>query len=194
MKRKILLFTVSSFISLLSFAQNSAFFQDKPLTKKFVSINYQQSNIKGVHKDWIGIGGGMILEPFFLGLYGSTSLNDFLGVGSDKSNKLSITHGGLWVGYTMRSNDFVHLISTLRMGVGEAVLYHPTFDKTLDSMSDNITLIHPEIGIEFNLSRFLRFNVSLSYSSYDSFDKIPDYTNNDLNGFSPSVSLRIGLF
>ena len=110
------------------------------------------------------------------------------------NNNLTVAHGGAWVGYTYRTQDILHLYSSIRFGAGKAILHHPAADQEIGSIDDHITHIQPEIGIEMNLTNFLRIGGSLSYSFYDSLGKIPDYTNESLSGFRTMIGLRIGRF
>lgn len=194
MKTMIKILTLSVLICQISYAQKQTNIKGSPIDGGFGAIHYHQTNINGQHNDWIGIGGGIIIEQFFFGLYGSSTIKESPLKESNISNIISIDHGGFWVGYIMKSKSKLNLFSTVRLGAGQAILYNPSSNSTLDSIEDNITHIQPEIGIELNLFEFLRFNVSMSYSIYHNLTEIPDYTNRDLSGFSPLVSLRIGKF
>lgn len=135
-----------------------------------------------------GGGGGIILNDFFIGLYGMGSSTDPF---DEDIEMLDLAHGGLWLGYTFRQYKLVHLFSTVKAGYGGVNL---DFDDEFDS-GDAISFLNPEVGVELNVFRFFKLNATAGYRWVNGIDEsISGIEKGSLDGFVAGVGLRFGFF
>ncbi len=80
----------------------------------------------------------------------------------------------------------VHPILSIAGGVGFAY-----FTKNQDLFNDVYFFLHPEVGMELNFSKGVRFVLSLGYRNY--YDFLPEgLVEQDVDGITYSLILRLG--
>jgi len=106
----------------------------------------------------VGGGGAIIFDKLFLGGYGLGSSYPETRI-DDELYEIRFKHGGFWLGYVSNPYKMVHLYSSLRLGWGKAQLRQ---DKD-PIYSDRLFAMTPELGVEINLTRFMKLGVSGGY-------------------------------
>jgi len=143
----------------------------------------------------VGGGGGVILDNFFIGGYGVGLTDPNIDFDNqDDLTSLDLGHGGLWLGYTLKSYKVAHLYSSVRLGYG-GVDIEIGEDDFFES--DNVGVITPEIGVEVNLTSFMRLAVTGGYrfiEGFDADDPRISLTESDLEGAFMGFTLRFGSF
>ena len=150
-------------------------------------------------KDGIATAGGggaaIVLGNGFLGAYGmgSTDFREFYNTGNLES--LRLAHGGLWIGSAMRAHKLIHLYGSARIGWGVLdVDLNNLPGANQDDYSDEVFVLTPEIGLELNVSKWLRINSAVGYRHVGGIFPSQSFSNNDLRGPIMSVTARIGWF
>ncbi len=158
---------------------------------------FEYSNLDNDVNVTPGGGGALVLDDFFLGGYGLgrtkfSKTNSSIG----RQDRLNFKHGGFWLGYTPLQSKVVHPYASVRLGWGKARFESIDLanDRTLNSLSDNIFVTTPEVGVEVNVFSFFRIAASASYRWVNGADIIPGYSDDDLNSFCLGLSLRFGGF
>lgn len=142
----------------------------------------------------IGGGGGLVFRNFFFGLYGSSSTDALseLFDGGDISG-MDLAQGGLWIGCTPNSYNAIHPYFSLRAGWG--VLDIDFDDPGLEFEDlDQVFVATPEIGLEFNLTRWMRLGGTVGYRYISGINDETPIGSDDLNGLVAGVTLRLGWF
>lgn len=106
----------------------------------------------------VGGGGAIIFDNLFLGGYGLGSSYPEINI-NDELYEIRFKHGGFWLGYVAKPNKVAHLYSSLRIGWGKAQLRQ---DKDA-IFSDRLFTMTPELGVEINLTRFMKLGISGGY-------------------------------
>lgn len=195
MKTRYLLLIVSFFIiGMLSAQRHSTLLGRSPLNGAFGAPIYEFTVKDGI-QGGVGGGGGLVFRNFFLGAYGVASLNgleDILEI--DDLNKLDLSHGGLWLGYTPFSYSVIHPYSSVRAGWGVLDLDFDDPDLEFDDL-DQVYVITPELGIEINITKWFRVAGTAGYRHIAGVnDNTPTTVTDSLNGFIGGVTLRFGWF
>ena len=191
--KKLLLLTLFSTISLLTFSQQETLFNRANNISGWGGPMLEISSINGEAVVDVGGGGALIVDNFFFGGY---------GLGTDAPNieldgetfDIDFSHGGLWLGYTATPNKVVHVYSTLRFGWGDTSLRDGDGDKIY---SDNMMVVAPEVGIELNVTSWFRLALTGGYRFVNGIDALPELSGlNDDSFTSPfaGVTFRFGGF
>ena len=157
------------------------------------------SKIENETTSFVGVGGGLIVNNFFIGLYGIGSTRMRNRQNRISTETANLAHGGIWLGYTSNQYKLIHLFSTVKIGSG-AVVY--TTQKSLDTWdmkfedADQIFAIAPEIGLELNIFRFFKIAFTGGYRWVEGLNKndVRKYTNSDFSSATGSISFRFGGF
>ena len=104
-------------------------------------------------------------------------LTDYDKAFDDKFEKLTLGHGGLWLGYTYPQTSVIHLFSSAKVGWGGANF--EIIDEDL-KYADSFVVITPEIGLEFNVFRWFRISATGGYRFINGLNDVPDLTQEDL--------------
>ena len=111
------------FPTLLSFGQErmSTLLDGNGTKGAFGSPFLEGSSINGQFSAYIGGGGAVIYDGFFLGGYGIG--NSFAETTVDEeSYEIKFKQGGLWLGYAVKDYKMVHTYTSLRIGWGKTKL------------------------------------------------------------------------
>lgn len=142
----------------------------------------------------LGAGGGVVIDQFFLGFYGVGSVDfDQLIDESNNIDRIELAHGGLWLGFQVPSHKLIHVYGSTRLGWGAVNISVDDPNLRYDDV-DKIFAITPEIGLELNLTRWLRLSGAASYRFVQGVDESLGYTRDDFQGSLATVGLRIGGF
>ena len=177
-------------IATMSQAQTQTLFGGNKTYGGFGGPIMEFSNINGTLVTDVGGGGALIVNDFFFGGYGLG--NDNSNIELDNGlNALDFGHGGFWLGYTHNQHKLVHLYSSFRIGWGDVDL------KRGDDLtaSDNLMAICPELGLEFNVTRWFKLGVSGGYRIVTGLDNLPGgLDNDDFTGGFGMLTFRFGGF
>lgn len=126
---------------------------------------YSEQNTKGVLKnnDVFGGYGGLHLEPILFGP-------------SKFSLSFPMLVGGGAIAYANKSLDEI-----IDGGHGEIEEWEPFF------------VFEPGVSAQYNISRYLQFEIGVKYRLSSEFDLFPEGIQN-INGFSGGIGLKVGVF
>ena len=150
-------------------------------------------------------GGGLavVLGNSFLGFYGMAGLDyDQLFFDGDLE-RIDLAHGGLWYGFTPFQESVIHPVASVKAGWGVVNVdidnFHSfpdeenIFNLEDDDLADNILVVTPELGLELNITRWLRVSGTAGYRFVDGVST-PNLTDEDFSGWNGTLALKIGWF
>ena len=230
MKKLITISLCLIFVSLSAFSQDEKEHQylfsgkgdNAVKVSGFASVFTQFSS---VNKEFaVSNGGGAAIlfnQKFFLGGYGqgvSTRHNyktidvyNSQGTNTKYDNlKITMGHGGFWLGYIASPHKAIHLMGSAKIGFGTVNLTNEDYPHSHDDqfMSDHIFVLIPEIGMDINLLKWFKINVTVGYRYVNGVSKEYKYSTgpigvmeekkyfgkNDFNSFTGSINLVFGWF
>jgi hypothetical protein len=198
MKKMVILFLSMASFTMLEAQEDEAVFSEINSIGGFGGPFIEVSQINGETVADVGGGGAVILNNFFLGGYGLG--NKFADAeipdadGNLDRYEIHYGNGGLWFGYVYPSHKLAHLYASLRLGWGSTTL-KPRNDNRLPEYKENLFVTTPEIGVELNLTEFMRIAFSGGYRFVDGLDDLPDPLNNDdFSGPMGMITFRFGGF
>ena len=137
----------------------------------------------------IGGGGGIVIDDFYIGVFGIGQVfqNSVVQVATEPQ-KIDIGYGGLWLGYSLYNNYQLHPFVSLRSGLG--ILETQKGNNNVVSIRENMVVLTPELGLEFNVTDNFRIASALGYRWLSSFDerKLP---RENYSGMTLNVVLRV---
>jgi hypothetical protein len=153
----------------------------------------QFTTVAGEFGHMMGGGGAVIVNDFFFGGYGMGLTNpipDHVNL-YNTEDRLSLGHGGFWLGYTLFGDRPLHLTVSTLVGWGEFGIiqrgeYYPY-------VRDNIFVFSPIVELELNLTRFFRIGVGATYNLYGMVD-LEGYRSSDLSSPGGFLSFKFGWF
>lgn len=176
-------------------AQDETLFDNARVVGAFGGPFVEYHQILGDEGLMVGGGGALQFKRFFIGGYGvgthfpETLLNSERYV-------VNIGHGGFWLGYTIPSHKLFHLYVSAKPGWGQIRFKEDRDDKDRDAIySDRIFAFTPEIGLELNVTDFLRIAATGGYRLVADVDNLPEtYSDEDFSGFMGALTFRFGSF
>ena len=154
----------------------------------------QFTAVAGEFAHMMGGGGAVLLNNFFFGGYGlglTNSIPDY--VNQNPSDRLTLGHGGFWVGYSLFGDKPVHVTFSSLIGWGEFGVMQDY--GTYPFVRDKIFVLSPTVEIELNLTRYFRIGAGASYNLYSLVDEnMHGYTNSDLSAPGGFLSFKFGWF
>ena len=154
----------------------------------------QFTSVAGDFGFMMGGGGAVLLNDFFFGGYGlglTNAIPDY--VNDNPSNRLTLGHGGFWLGYALFGNKPIHVTFSSMIGWGEFGISQ--FDYYEPYIRDNIFIMAPTLELEANLTRYFRIGAGVSYNIYTMVDEnLHGYTNGDLSSVAGFLSFKFGWF
>jgi len=154
----------------------------------------QFTSVAGEFGHMMGGGGAVLLNNFFFGGYGlglTNAIPDY--VNQNSSDRLTLGHGGFWMGYTLFGDRSVHFTFSSLIGWGEFGVMQD--NGTYPFVRDKIFLLSPTVEVEVNLTRYFRIGAGASYNLYSMMDEnMHGYTNGDLSAPGGFLSFKFGWF
>ncbi len=155
----------------------------------------QFTAIDGEFAHMLGGGGAVLLGDFFVGAYGLGLTNNIPLDWEDNEeyqygDRLSVGHGGFWLGYSLHGERPIHVTFSSLLGwgsIGVGSGYYP------DAITDGIFVISPTIEAELNMTRFFRIGVGVTYNIY-TFVDLPGYSGSDFSSPGGFLALKFGWF
>jgi len=112
---------------------------------------------------------------------------------------LSYMHGGFHVGYRTHLRKFFDVMFLQKVSFGE-MYWEPLAPEILETLvpqeillASRFTMIQPTIGIDLNLSRYLKFHGNLGYRFVSGLD-LAEAPAEDFSGPVFQLGLKVGLF
>jgi len=154
----------------------------------------QFTAIAGEFGHMMGGGGAVILNDFFIGGYGiglTNSIPDYIN--QQPGNKLSVGHGGFWLGYILFGEMPIHMSISSLIGWGELGILEN--DGFYPFIRDNIFVLSPTMEVEVNLTRYFRLGAGASYNLYTMVNEdLHGYRRADLSAPGGFLSFKFGWF
>jgi len=154
----------------------------------------QFTTVAGEFGHMMGGGGAVLLNNFFLGGYGlglTNAIPDY--VNQNPSDRLTLGHGGFWLGYSLFGEKPIHVTFSTLIGWGEFGVMEDY--GTYPFVRDKIFVLSPTIELELNLTRYFRIGAGASYNIYTLVDQsMHGYTNADLSAPGGFLSFKFGWF
>jgi len=154
----------------------------------------QFTSVAGEFGHMMGGGGAVLLNNFFFGGYGlglTNSIPDY--VNDNTSDKLTLGHGGFWMGYALFAEKPIHVTFSSLIGWGEFGVMQ--YDAGYPFIRDKIFVLVPTVECELNLTRYFRIGVGASYNLYTMMDEnLHGYKNSDLSAPGGFLSFKFGWF
>ena len=152
-------------------------------TSEFSSIDGEYGYLSGWKGAWV------INKTFSVG-FGNYNLATDLA--SRDSLILDLSYSGLEFEYVYKSNAFIH--GAAKVFLGSGALQQKIQDEDDDDRvvrDDHIFVIQPSITGEVNITRWFRIGTGFGYRFVADVE-LPDYSNEDISGFSGQVVLKFG--
>lgn len=141
----------------------------------------------------VGGGGGVVIGSGFIGGYGVGSIDFNKLFENGDVEVLDMGHGGLWLGTTFRPHKVIHLYGSARIGWGALNVELDDNNQTYSSI-DKIFVMTPELGLELNLTRWMRLAGTAGYRYVNGANEARGYTNEDFRGWFTGITMRLGWF
>lgn len=121
---------------------------------------------------------------------------------SDTRRVINLGYGGGLIEYFIRPEKVVHGTVGLLIGGGGLNLRNrdadcrgdrECMDENDEGLHDSFFILEPEAGLEVNVVKFMRVNAGVTYRYVTGIGGI-GFDNDDLRGFSGTLTLRFGQF
>jgi len=154
----------------------------------------QFTALAGEFGHMMGGGGAVLLNDFYFGGYGLGLTNAIPDYVNDNANdKLSLGHGGFWIGYSLFGSKPVHASISTLVGWGEFGIIQ--YEGYYPFIRDKIFTVAPTIELEVNLTRYFRIGAGATYNLYTGVDENQHgYKSADLSSPGGFLSFRFGWF
>lgn len=154
----------------------------------------QFTSVAGDFGFMMGGGGAVLIDDFFFGGYGlglTNAIPDY--VNDNPSDRLTLGHGGFWLGYSLFGQKPIHLAFSTMLGWGEFGIMQ--YEEYYPYITDKLFVISPTVELEFNLTRYFRIGAGATYNIYTGIDEsMHGYTNSDLSAPGGFLSFKFGWF
>jgi len=201
--KKIILCIVISQFSILAFSQ-----QDSESDKQYRTLldgvelrisgmggpMMQFTSVSGEFAHMMGGGGAVMLNNFFIGGYG-TGLTNFIpdDRNDEPRDRLSLGHGGFWIGYSLFGHLPVHASVSAQVGWGEFGIIRDGLQ--IPDRTDFFFAFTPIVELEANITRYFRMGAGATYNIYSGLNgQLGGYTSSDIGGPGAFLSFKFGWF
>jgi len=196
--KKVFFLGVILAISLSAFSQEKEYqtiFDNRDVRISGLGGPFMQfTAVAGEFGHMMGGGGAVLLNNFFLGGYGlglTNAIPDY--VNQNPSDRLTLGHGGFWLGYSLFGDKSVHVTFSSLIGWGEFGVMQDY--GTYPFIRDKIFVLSPTVELELNLTRYFRMGAGVSYNLYTLVDQnMHGYSNADLSAPGGFLSFKFGWF
>ncbi len=150
--------------------------------------------VAGEFGHMMGGGGAVLLNNFYFGGYGlglTNAIPDY--VNDNPSDRLTLGHGGFWLGYSLFGEKPIHFSFSSLIGWGEFGIMQ--YDGYYPFIRDKIFVVAPTAEIEVNLTRYLRIGAGVSYNLYSMMNEsMHGYRSSDISAPAGFLSFKFGWF
>lgn len=154
--------------------------------------------MSSIHNNFVvfmGGGGGLLINDFMVGGFGfgqSTSVKAWPCLGSE--NRVSLSGGGLWLGYSFLSDKVIHPSVDLLLGWGSVNLYQNSFNAIYDSNNTSLMMLIPRFNAELSVTDFFHIAMGVEYRSVFLMKTLPCSNNSDFSSLGLAISFKFGGF
>ncbi|MEM0995372.1 MAG: hypothetical protein AAF847_05095 [Bacteroidota bacterium] len=150
----------------------------------------QFSSIRGNTTASVGGGGGVVLNNLFIGGFGIGTSAENVMVNTEQY-ELGLGYGGLWLGYSFIDDKIVHPYLSLQAAIGGVDVDEiGADDKNLSS--ETVGVLLPEVGIEINITQWMRFVGTFGYRWISNLDNNLGVNAEDFRSTSFGITFRFG--
>ena len=111
---------------------------------------------------------------------------------NNESYDLDLGYGGLWLGYSILSKKASHPFVSVKFASGSVDINAISNDRTITS--NNIQVILPEVGVEFNFTSWMRLVTHIGYREVGGLGENSLISKNKVRGVTSGLTLRFGFF
>ncbi|HOW26105.1 MAG TPA: hypothetical protein PK711_10600 [Bacteroidales bacterium] len=184
---------------------------NRPSISGFGGPMVEFSSVEGDFAVFVGGGGAIIFnQTFYFGGYGeglttSHYRYDLSDITDIQEPKISLGHGGFWLGYVNKSFKAIHPAASLKIGWGKISLYDDNWNDYNPEnyvAQDGIFTLIPQLEVEVNLTSWFKLNVGAGYRWMTGMDKqysqggtmYDYYESSDYSSPVGTISLLFGGF
>lgn len=172
-------------------------FSRSKLTGGWGAVEFSGSKVGGYTGYGAGGSLGMVFNNLSLGFYGTGDVYDGFKRES-KNYAFTLGHGGLFLGYAYPTKRALHLMGSVKVGAGAVGLARRYKDWELefdeDDFKDAVFVVVPEVGLELNLTHWMRMTATAGYRFVDGFEGITELNKTDLNAPVFGLNFKFGWF
>ncbi len=154
----------------------------------------QFTAVAGEFAHMMGGGGAVLLNDFFFGGYGlglTNAIPDY--VNGNNNDRLSLGHGGFWLGYTLLGEKPIHLNFSTMIGWGEFGIMQ--YNEYYPFLRDKVFVLAPVIEVELNLTNYFRIGAGATYNLITGVDdQLHGYRSSDITSPGGFLSFKFGWF
>ncbi|MDX1941561.1 MAG: hypothetical protein SFU99_13470 [Saprospiraceae bacterium] len=141
-----------------------------------------------------GGGGGVVVGGAFFGGYGLVASDLNAVIDGKNMDNIDLAHGGIWLGYAYKTQKFVHLYSSARIGWGTVKMETEKLGALDAKINDPVFVLTPEIGVECNVFEWFRVSGTLGYRWLNGTNGNGTYYDEDFSSAVSTLTLRFGWF
>lgn len=186
-KLSIIIFTLLT--STFLFAQSETLFSNFRVSG-FGGPSFTVSQLNNESTIFGGGGGGVIIGDFFIGGFGEGATLNNTTINSGTYD-LDLGYGGLWLGYSIFSRKAIHSFVSVKLASG-SIDVSSINDRTTNS--NNVQVVTPEVGIEFNFTSWMRLVTQVGYREIGGLGNNNLIQKNQVVGLTGGLTLRFGFF
>ena len=197
MKKATLLLVILT-ITIAAFSQDREYrtiFDNRDLRISGMGGPFMQfTAVAGEFAHMMGGGGAVLLNDFHFGGYGlglTNAIPDF--VNGNTNDRLSLGHGGFWLGYAFFGEKPIHInFSTL---IGWCEIGIMQYDEYYPFLRDKVFALVPIIEVELNLTKYFRIGAGATYNLITGVDEqLHGYKTSDISSPGGFLSFKFGWF
>lgn len=197
MKKATFLFLILT-VTIAAFSQDREYrtiFDNKDLRISGMGGPFMQfTGVAGEFGHMMGGGGAVLLNDFHFGGYGlglTNAIPDY--VNGNNNDRLSLGHGGFWLGYALFGEKPIHINISTMIGWGEFGIMQ--YDEYYPFLRDKIFALVPIIEVELNLTNYFRIGTGVTYNLITGVDEqLHGYTSGDISSPGGFLSFKFGWF
>ncbi len=167
---------------------------DRPSFSGFGGPFVDFSAVEGDFAVFVGGGGALLIgQTFYIGGYGEGLATghyryDLSEVTHIDDPKISLGHGGFWLGYINNSFKAIHPAASLKLGWGRISVYDDYYDYDPQNYvaNDGIFVLIPQLEVEMNLTSWFKLNVGAGYRWMSGMDKQYQDLHGDMQDYYKS--------
>ncbi|KAA3638087.1 MAG: hypothetical protein DWQ02_05615 [Bacteroidetes bacterium] len=199
-------FLIIAFMAMATFGfsqeTQTIFSNDGTGTKSFGGYGGPFIHVTQINNDWGGIiggkGGVVINGKFAFGGLGMGLINnmEFLGDDLNGNNNASLSlvygAGGVFAEYIFNFESLIHFSIPVNLMAGSVAVQDAT-SEDLEIESSGIFIIEPGINLEFNLTKYFKPGIYLSYRQVFG-SSLVNLSDQDISGVNIGLIVKFGSY
>ncbi|NCD41458.1 MAG: hypothetical protein EOL88_05130 [Bacteroidia bacterium] len=156
----------------------------------FGGVDMSFAMLNGEFGHFMGGGGGLLINSFFVGAYGTGLTNSAFIPDQDQNQIVGYGHGGFWLGYEFNYRNALHPVVSIKTGWGGAETksgYHHFYD-------ESFFIFTPMVGVEANITRFFKIRAGAECQLAYGINQLEGFTNADFMAPGMCLSFLFGGF